>query len=114
VKLVVSTKAQRELREAAAWYEEQTQGLSAEFLRAVELNLGYVLRNPELFAEVLPGIRRIGLRRFPYSLFYRVHGSKITVWPACTNTATRRTGRITNKFEKQYGRRIPVFEAATT
>jgi plasmid stabilization system protein ParE len=53
--------------------------LSAEFLRAVELNLGYVLRNPDLFAEVLPGIRRIGLRRFPYSLFYRVRGQKITV-----------------------------------
>ncbi|MEQ1662077.1 MAG: type II toxin-antitoxin system RelE/ParE family toxin [Thiobacillus sp.] len=79
MKLVVNAKAQHELRDAAAWYEEQAQGLSAEFLRAVELNLGYVLRNPELFAEVLPGIRRIGLRKFPYSLFYRVHEPKITV-----------------------------------
>jgi len=79
VKPVVSTKAQREIRDATAWYEEQTRGLSAEFIRAVELNLGYVQRNPLLFTETLPGIRRIGLRRFPYSLFYRIRDEKITV-----------------------------------
>ncbi len=79
MRLVISTKAQREIRDATAWYEEQTRGLSNEFMRAVELNLGYVLRNPGLFAEVLPNIRRIGLRRFPYSLFYRVRDEKITV-----------------------------------
>ena len=79
MKLVVSTKAQREIRDATAWYEEQTRGLSTEFLRAIELNLGYVQRNPLLFAEMLPGLRRIGLRRFPYSLFYRIREEKITV-----------------------------------
>lgn len=79
MKLIVSTKAQHEIRDATTWYEEQTRGLSAEFLRAVELNLGYVQRNPLLFAEALPGIRRIGLRRFPYSLFYRMRDEKITV-----------------------------------
>jgi len=57
VKLIVSTKAQRDIRDATAWYEEQTKGLSAEFLRAVELNLGYVSSNPALFAEILPNIR---------------------------------------------------------
>jgi hypothetical protein len=36
-----------------------------------------------------------------------VHGSKITVWPACTNTATRRTGRITEKLEMK--KIIPLF-----
>ncbi|HQT01005.1 MAG TPA: hypothetical protein PL023_11945 [Thiobacillus sp.] len=74
--LVISIRAQRDIRDATAWYEEQAQGLSTEFLRAVELNLGYVLRNPGLFAEVLPSIRRIGLRRFPYNLFYRVRDEK--------------------------------------
>lgn len=78
MKLVVSTKAQREIRDATAWYEEQTRGLSTEFLRAIELNPGYVQRNPLLFAETLPGLRRIGLRRFPYSLFYRIREEKIT------------------------------------
>ncbi len=79
MKLVVSTKAQREIRDATAWYEEQTRGLSAEFLRAIELSLGHVQRNPLLFAETLPGLRRIGLRRFPYSLFYRIRDEKISV-----------------------------------
>jgi plasmid stabilization system protein ParE len=78
VKLVVSTKAQREIRDATTWYEEQARGLSAEFLRVIELNLGYVQR-PLLFTEALPGVRRIGLRRFPYNLFYRMHDEKITV-----------------------------------
>lgn len=79
MKLAVSTKAQREIRDATVWYEEQARGLSAEFLRAIELNLGHVQRNPLLFAETLPGLRRICLRRFPYSLFYRIRDEKITV-----------------------------------
>ena len=79
MKLVVSTKAQREIRDATVWYEEQARGLSAEFLRAIELNLDHVQRNPLLLAEALPGLRRIGLRRFPYSLFYRIRDEKITV-----------------------------------
>jgi Plasmid stabilisation system protein. len=79
VKLVVSTKAQRDIGDATSWYEEQTPGLSAEFLGSIELSLGYLLRNPALFAEVLPGIRRIGLRRFPYSLFYRIRDERIIV-----------------------------------
>lgn len=79
MKLVISTKAKQELQIAAAWYEDQTKGLANEFLRAVDLNFGYIQRSPDMFAEVLPGIRRIGLRRFPYNLFYRVHDPKITV-----------------------------------
>lgn len=79
MKLVVGPKAQHDIREAAAWYESQAKGLSSEFLRAIALNLGHVERNPLLFAEVFPDVRRIGLRRFPYSLFYRVHDPLITV-----------------------------------
>ena len=79
MRLVISTKAKQELQIAAAWYEDQTKGLANEFLRAVDLSFGYIQRSPDMFAEVLPGIRRIGLRRFPYNLFYRVHDPKITV-----------------------------------
>jgi plasmid stabilization system protein ParE len=79
VKLVVAPQAKREIRDAAAWYESQARGLSNEFLRAIAQKFGQIERNPKLFAEVHTDIRRAGLRRFPYNLFYRVEDARITV-----------------------------------
>lgn len=56
-RLKFSGRAVREVGEAHDWYEERSPGLGSEF---------------QLFPELLPGIRRTLLPRFPYGVFYAV------------------------------------------
>jgi hypothetical protein len=71
--------AQAELIHAATRYEQEREGLGAEFLRAVDRALGLVVAAPErwpLAPRVSPrrGARRYVLERFPYAVTYRLIG----------------------------------------
>lgn len=58
------------MADAALWYEERSEGLGAEFLRAVDVSLAEIARMPAGFPDVHKGIRRAFLRRFPYAIYY--------------------------------------------
>ena len=77
--ITVRPEAEREIQEAFDWYEEQSEGLGAEFLRAADACLSGVLRSPEAYQVVHGEIRRALLRRFPYALFYLVRENTIIV-----------------------------------
>ena len=64
-RLKFSGRAVREVGEAREWYEARSQGLGAEFESALELQLHRLEQAPLLYAEILPGIRRTLLPRFP-------------------------------------------------
>jgi len=72
-------KAEQDLAEASAWYEEQQPGLGGRFLTQVSAALERVADNPEMYALVEEDIRACGLHRFPYLLYYRVLGERIEV-----------------------------------
>ncbi|MBI5041945.1 MAG: type II toxin-antitoxin system RelE/ParE family toxin [Gammaproteobacteria bacterium] len=69
----------RELVEAAEWYEERRAGLGIEFVaeinRAVELLANY----PERFPLMHKDVRCVRVRRFPYSVFFRIETQRIVV-----------------------------------
>lgn len=69
-RLKFSARALREIGEAQEWYESQSPGLGEEFVAAMELQLKRLEQAPLLYAEVIPGVRRALLPRFPYGLFY--------------------------------------------
>lgn len=71
-RLKFSGRAVREIGEAHDWYEERSPGLGSEFQLAFELQLKRVEQVPLMFPELLPGIRRTLLPRFPYGVFYAV------------------------------------------
>ena len=77
--LKFSSLALREIGEAQEWYELQSPGLGEEFIAAMELQLKRLEQAPLLYAEVIPGVRRSLLPRFPYGLFYAVRGNFIHV-----------------------------------
>lgn len=58
--------------EAHDWYEAQSLGLGEEFLAAVDLQLKRLEQAPLLYPEIIPGVRRALLPRFPYGVFYTV------------------------------------------
>jgi plasmid stabilization system protein ParE len=79
-KIIVRPEAEAEVRAAFDWYEEQSEGLGFEFLRAIEACLSGVTRNPSAYTVVHePNIRRALVRRFPYALFYLFDDDAIVV-----------------------------------
>jgi len=78
--ILVRPEAEAEVQQAFDWYEEQSEGLGLEFLRAIEACLAGVTRNPFAYTVVkVPNVRRAVVRRFPYALFYLVADEAIVV-----------------------------------
>ena len=63
--------AVEDLREARDWYEAQRPGLGDELGEIVARTLDLIAAQPEAFPEVVPGVRRAVIARFPYGIFYR-------------------------------------------
>lgn len=83
-RVIVRPEAQREIQEAYDWYEERSEGLGLEFLRAADACLSAVQRNPAAYPPVHAQVRRALLRRFPYALFYLVEAETLVLL-ACFN-----------------------------
>ena len=64
-------EAERELEEAAIWYDERSPGLGAELLASVRAKIEQILESPELW-PVVRGARRVLISRFPFAIVYRV------------------------------------------
>jgi plasmid stabilization system protein ParE len=71
--------ARAEFDEAIDWYEAQRPGLGDDFEEAVQEILDGIAAVPELHQCVLNDIRRAVVRRFPYTVFYRVRPDHIRV-----------------------------------
>ena len=64
--------ADRELNEAAQYYELETPGLGLAFVNEVEKCVRSISQHPEAGTAVHGGIRRRLVRRFPYALLYSI------------------------------------------
>jgi plasmid stabilization system protein ParE len=73
------TLAERELYEAARYYESESAGLSAAFLVEAERAAERILRHPEAAPPILGSIRRMLFNRFPYALLYRPDGDTVRI-----------------------------------
>jgi toxin ParE1/3/4 len=85
-RLLTRTEAEADIAEAVGWYEERERGLGREFLRAFRAGTAVLRRNPFLYQPVIGETRRLLLRRFPYAVFYEIHGTDVVVL-ACLHTA---------------------------
>ena len=75
----VRARAQRDLEEAAAWYETQRPGLGSEFLDEAQVAFGNVAKHPTAYPELYRATRRAVLRRFPFCVYYRISGDTVVV-----------------------------------
>ena len=71
--------AERELNEAAQYYELETPGLGAAFLNEVEECQRSIEQHPEAGTVVQGRVRRRLLHRFPYALLYSVTPRRIRI-----------------------------------
>jgi toxin ParE1/3/4 len=78
-RLIVSRRAEREAGEAYQWYEEQLPGLGSDFLTGLGAQLDLIEQSPQIYAEVIPGVRRALLAQFPYGIFFASRGDLISI-----------------------------------
>lgn len=79
LRLEVRRKAAEDITEAAVWYEQRSQGLGTEFIRAIDACLALIARNPLAFPAVHREARMALPRRFPYKIIYRAKMDVIIV-----------------------------------
>jgi len=72
-------EAERELFDAALWYETKQSGLGRRFRTEVDAIVRNIARNPLLQRERDGGYRRVNCPVFPYYLPYFIRGDKIIV-----------------------------------
>ena len=77
--ITIQRIARKELLEAATWYEQQESGLAQGLLQEFEHVLDGLEAFPEMWPLVEQDIRRCPLKRFPYSILYRVLPEEVTV-----------------------------------
>jgi plasmid stabilization system protein ParE len=78
-KIFVRSQAEADMAAAATWYDQQNPGLGTEYLRAVDVCIASVARNPAMYATVYRSVRRALLRRFPYGLFFITTNENIII-----------------------------------
>lgn len=71
--------ADRELTDAALFYEGQAQGLGADFLDEVEHVVEVLCQYPELGRSTEHAVRTLSTRRFPYTIVYRPFSDRLFV-----------------------------------
>ena len=78
---ILDPQVDAELDDAAAWYDEQKEGLGAEFLDAISAAVDTVRRLPRAFPIFKnTSIRKFVLRRFPYVIFYEEFQLHISIY----------------------------------
>jgi plasmid stabilization system protein ParE len=71
--------AERELNDAAQYYELERAGLGAAFLSEVERAYNLIIEYPQVGSVVLGPIRRVLVSRFPYALLYATQPDSIRI-----------------------------------
>ena len=71
--------AERELNDAALYYEHESPGLGVSFLDEVERYIEDIAGNPERWPKIRGQVRRRLLRRFPYAILYSVNTDGIRI-----------------------------------
>ena len=71
--------AERELNDAARYYDIESRGLGSAFLDAVQQTCMSILDHPQSGSVVVGVVRRRLIRRFPYALLYSCESGSIRV-----------------------------------
>ncbi len=71
--------AEAELAEAARFYERKVPGLGTRFRTEFDAAVIKILEAPERWRILEKDIRRFLMRRFPYSILYRIAGEEVRI-----------------------------------
>jgi plasmid stabilization system protein ParE len=70
---LISTRAEKEIEDAWAWYEDRQVGLGDKFIKEVVGQIRQVELYPESFSARYKTFREASVPVFPYILIYRIN-----------------------------------------
>ena len=79
IPVVLTPEARADYDEAFDWYERQRPGLGVEFVRSVRAAFDRVRQWPDRYATVHKDVRRVRVKRFPYSVLYTIEPNELVV-----------------------------------
>ena len=71
--------AERELNEAALYYESESPGLGVRFLDEITRQIDLIIQNPEIGKMVRGLVRRRLVRKFPYGILYILKDGEVRI-----------------------------------
>ena len=71
--------AEKDILEAAIWYEEQRIGLGNQFLNETLAVFSSIAETPLQYLLVYRNTRRVLIHRFPFGIYYRITKNRIVV-----------------------------------
>jgi plasmid stabilization system protein ParE len=71
--------AERELNDAALYYERESPGLGVSFLDEIERHIEAIVKNPNAGKKMRGQVRRRILRKFPYGILYSIKADGIRI-----------------------------------
>jgi len=71
--------AETDVADAAAWYENQSAGLGAEFLDEILAACNIIAENPQIYPVLHRDTRRAVIHKFPFAIYYRVKNDLVTI-----------------------------------
>jgi plasmid stabilization system protein ParE len=87
--------AETDVADAAAWYENQSAGLGAEFLDEILAACNIIAENTQMYPVLHRGTRRAVIHKFPFGIYYRVENDLVTV------VGVMHASRDPNKWKKR-------------
>jgi hypothetical protein len=79
-RLDIRAEAELDMIEAGLWYENEREGLGADFSFEVDKIVARIVENPLQFQEREPGTRLAMVDRFPYGVYFIDEPDKVTLF----------------------------------
>jgi plasmid stabilization system protein ParE len=77
--IVWTPEANEDLLDGRAWYDNIRPELGERIALAVEATVDSIAEHPLQFPVVYRNRRRLGVRRFPYSIFFELQEHRVVV-----------------------------------
>jgi len=78
-KLIIGPFAEEDIKQAKGYYEMQKDGLGDEFMEDMEQTIKKIVQNLLQYPKTKKDMRKAGLNRFPYGIFYIFKSSVVNV-----------------------------------
>lgn len=79
MRAIYNSRAQKELLDIVRYYNENLPGLGKEFMEELDIQIELCCTNPEIGVPLGEDYRRLVMKRFPFSIIYRIRDKNIRV-----------------------------------
>lgn len=95
-------EAREELEQAFEWYMERSRSAAESFLAEFDRGLAVLAASPSVWPEFESGSRRYILRRYPFSIVYRLADDLIEVIAVAISVGSRTTGGTDERHDHSF------------